>query len=315
MPTDDAAEMFEITLKTDAEGYFGRACPAPICRRYFKVADGTGRLQASHGYCAYCGHYAESHEFATPDQLEYASSLVENEKLPDVEHELQAIADDINGMDLGGLLRIRAEVHIEQDPVHEYREQELETTVICNACSLRYAIYGVFAFCPDCGVHNSKQILGANLDLAEKKLGLCGAAPADLVPSLIEDALKWQVKAFDGFGREVCRVRAMAVPSVDVSKVSFQNLGGARFNVREKLGFDFAVAVPRDDWEFAARCFQKRHVFDHRSGVVDQEYIDKTHDTTAVVGRKLALTMSEVQRLSGVLRTLGMALVAGPPPM
>jgi hypothetical protein len=42
--------------------------------------------------------------------------------------------------------------------------------VICDNCTLRYAIYGVFDWCPDCGVHNSMQILIKNLELARKEL-------------------------------------------------------------------------------------------------------------------------------------------------
>ena len=55
-------------------------------------------------------------------------------------------------------------------PIRYYRERELETHVVCDHCTLRYAIYGVFAWCPDCGVHNSLQILTKNLELAAKEV-------------------------------------------------------------------------------------------------------------------------------------------------
>ena len=48
-------------------------------------------------------------------------------------------------------------------PIRYYSEETLETKVVCDECTLRYAIYGVFAFCPDCGKHNSLQILNKNL--------------------------------------------------------------------------------------------------------------------------------------------------------
>ena len=34
-------------------------------------------------------------------------------------------------------------------PIRYYREKQLETEVVCNACTLRYVIYGVFGWCPD----------------------------------------------------------------------------------------------------------------------------------------------------------------------
>ena len=55
-------------------------------------------------------------------------------------------------------------------PIRYYREKKLETEVTCSGCTLQYAIYGVFGYCPDCGVHNSFQILQKNLELVAKEL-------------------------------------------------------------------------------------------------------------------------------------------------
>lgn len=40
-------------------------------------------------------------------------------------------------------------------PVRYYREKDIETKVTCDNCTLEYAVYGVFAYCPDCAAHNS----------------------------------------------------------------------------------------------------------------------------------------------------------------
>ena len=37
-------------------------------------------------------------------------------------------------------------------PIKHYREKQLETEVICDNCTLGYVIYGLFGWCPDCGV-------------------------------------------------------------------------------------------------------------------------------------------------------------------
>ena len=86
-------------------------------------------------------------------------------------------------------------------PIHHYREKELETTVVCTNCTLRYAVYGAFAFCPDCGQHNSQQILRANLEVVRKMLVLAESHDGDLRVKLIENALEDCVSAFDAFGR------------------------------------------------------------------------------------------------------------------
>jgi hypothetical protein len=74
-------------------------------------------------------------------------------------------------------------------PIRWYREKNLETEIACDQCTLRYAIYGVFAWCPDCGIHNSLQILGNNLDFARKKLALAESVEPDLAATVVGDAL------------------------------------------------------------------------------------------------------------------------------
>src|SRR5260370_31219504 len=84
-------------------------------------------------------------------------------------------------------------------PIRWYREKNLETEIVCDQCGLRYAIYGVFGWCPVCGVHNSLQILGKNLDLAKKKLALAESVERDLAEMVIADALAGIVSSFFAF--------------------------------------------------------------------------------------------------------------------
>ena len=72
------------------------------------------------------------------------------------------------------LAEVAARLHVGEDGVsaalerlaqaQKQIEKQLETEVVCVNCTLRYSVYGVFAFCPDCGQHNSLQILDKNLD-------------------------------------------------------------------------------------------------------------------------------------------------------
>jgi len=62
--------------------------------------------------------------------------------------------------------------------------------VVCDNCPLRYAIYGVFGWCPACDAHNSLQILLKNLELAGKELALAETVDNELADHLIGDALE-----------------------------------------------------------------------------------------------------------------------------
>lgn len=128
---------------------------------------------------------------------------------------------------------------------------------------------------------------------------------------LVGDALENVVSAFDGFGRELCRVAApTATNPADADDVRFQNLIGARARVQKLFGFDMTTSVAVGDWEFACRCFQKRHLLAHKMGVIDDDYLLATNDRAAVVGRKVQITPEEVKRLIDVIRQLGGKLAA-----
>jgi hypothetical protein len=185
-------------------------------------------------------------------------------------------------------------------PIHYYREKQLETEVLCDRCTLRYAIYGVFGWCPDCGVHNSLQILGKNLELAKKMLVLAGSAEKDLSDHLIGDALENVVSALDGFGREVCAQR--------LADIRFQNITAARQKVKDTFGHDFADGLTTDQWLLVCRVFQKRHLLAHKMGVVDEEYIQRANDTLAVIGRRIQVTSAEVTSVIGAVELLGSRL-------
>ncbi len=75
-------------------------------------------------------------------------------------------------------------------PIRHYSEMELEEEVVCDCCTMRYTVFGTFAFCPDCGKHNSLQILEKNLVLAQKQIDLAATVEGELAAQLVADALR-----------------------------------------------------------------------------------------------------------------------------
>lgn len=175
--------------------------------------------------------------------------------------------------------------------------------MVCETCTLRYAIYGVFGWCPDCGIHNSIQILTKNFELARKELILAETVERDLANHLIGDALENIVSAFDGFGREISSRKG--------AEIRFQNLSGARRNVQDKFGFDFADALTADQWQYVCRVFQKRHLLAHKMGVIDDDYVVKVSDAGAVAGRKVQVSAEELNSSIEIIELLGRKLFAG----
>jgi hypothetical protein len=64
------------------------------------------------------------------------------------------------------------------------------------------------------------------------------------------------------------------------------------------FSFELKAGLSSGEWNTAIRGFQKRHLLSHKMGVVDVDYLRKSGDTHAVVGRKIDIGAGEVQELA-----------------
>ena len=281
----------QVSFPVDENGLAGRECPNPECLGYFKVKFGTGlKGENLPCHCPYCYHVTGHDHFWTQEQIEYAHSIMMNE--------VQKALREFKGR---------------SHPIHYYREKQLETTLVCDNCTLEYAVYGVFAFCPDCGNHNSLQILDKNLELVEKEVALSNSVDdKELAERLLEDALENAVSSFDGFGRAAStELSNKANDPEKAKKVSFQNIQAARTRIEKQFSIDIAAGLNDNEWNFVIKCFQIRHLFAHKMGVVDDEYIKKAKDSSAVLGRKISIHPNEIDELIRLLILVGKNLVGG----
>lgn len=297
---------FSISLPPDEEGLIGRECPVPECEGYFKLQPGTGlKGENLPCHCPYCGHGAGSDKFFTKAQVEYAKSVVMREVTGALLKDLKSL--EFNHRPNGAFgIGISMNVSGQPTPIRYYREAKLETDVVCDRCTLHYAIYGVFGFCPDCAVHNSLQILNKNLELVQKLLAVAETQEPQVAQHLIENSLEDCVSAFDGFGRETCRAFASkAAKPKKATEIRFQNIVAARDRAKEQFGVDFAATVAPSNWAHVLRAFQKRHLLAHKMGVVDEDYLSATGDSPSLLGRKVSIAASEVRELVACLQGLG----------
>ena len=288
-----------IPIKPDEDGFTGRECPQSDCEGYFKIELGTGlEGEGLPCHCPYCGH-TEAHDyFWTREQIEYVKSVAMREFTDAIRRDLKKMEFNQKpkgpfGFGLSLTFKPGSPV-----PIRHYREKQLETEVVCADCTLRYSVYGVFGFCPDCGQHNSLQILDKNIELVAKMVDLAEGTGKDISRGLIENGLEDCVSVFDGFGRELCRVYAKeATNRAIVERISFQNLEGAKRNLQDAFGIDLSSEVTAYEWRSLVRAFQKRHLIAHKMGVVDQDYLAKATDSEAVVGRRIQVLPEEVRDL------------------
>lgn len=298
-----------VSIPIDENGFIGRECPEPDCEGYFKIEPGTGlKGEDLPCCCPYCGHQEGHSKFFTKAQIEYVQSVVLNKVSGAFLKDLKSL--EFNHKPRGGFgIGISMKVTGSPMPIRRYREQDLETEVICDKCTLRYTIYGVFAFCPDCRVHNSLQILEKNFDLIEKLLTVAESQDAEIANYLIENAMGDCVSAFDGFGRATCYAFSFkAIQPEKATELRFQSIAKARSQVIEQFGADFGVSLKKVEWNHVVQAFQKRHLLAHKMGVIDEAYQKATGESPSLIGRRVSIQSIEVHNLLQHLRTLGREL-------
>ncbi len=301
-----------IQIPTDEHGLIGRECPVSECEGYFKIKLGTGLKGPNLPcYCPYCGHESSQDHFWTKEQIEYAKSIAIS-KISD------ALVKDFKKYEFevkpSGPFGIGISMKFQpgpQAPIRYYREKSLETNITCDSCGLEYSVYGVFAYCPDCGNHNSLQILNKNLDLMKRQMALAELQQdIEFKRYLMEDALENCVSAFDAFARQSCRL--CANKSTDPEKaisISFQNLNRANSKLKTLFGIDLHRNVSDSDWKMINLQFQRRHLISHRAGVVDADYLSETGENGNLLGKRISINKDETIFLSDILKNVSKILV------
>jgi hypothetical protein len=305
----------DVPIPTDERGLVGRRCPA--CLGYFKLKLGTG-LPTETCHCPYCEYAADISEFTTPEQEEYVLSVGMRETQERIlKPMMRRFGESLKSMERAtsrGPIQIRVEVRDQwrSIPLALYREREVETDVTCQECGLQFAVYGVFATCPDCTGMNASAVFRKSLEAARRRLVLLdGDLDSEMVEGLLSDALGSAVGAFDAVGKELCRRFPDLLPSSP--RNLFQNVQALSAALGQTTGRSLAEVFGEEQYAGLVKMFQVRHVYEHNLGVIDAEAIRKVPDLAAWRGRKYVLSRKEVEAflryLEGaydlVLRLLG----------
>lgn len=162
----------------------------------------------------------------------------------------------------------------------------------CPRDGVRFAVNGVIFRCPVCAIENPREVMHT---LSEQIKENC---TVDTPRENLINYLSVLIGTFDGVMR---RMNAIATRNCQVMgghphpKISsFQNISAARTKLLPYI--DIASTV--NDWPLFLKIFQKRHLFAHSLGVVDSDYLDKTGDISATLGKQVPLSSTELVQVA-----------------
>jgi uncharacterized Zn finger protein (UPF0148 family) len=314
---------FSITLPVDGEGYFDRQCSSEECGAQFKVLyeDWRDKVSDEQVFCPICRFETTSDAWNTPEQEEYIQAIALNHAQGIITSAMQEDARRFNRAQKPGFISLSLSVKPgrPQIEVPVGVADIMRQTFTCEACGCRYASIGLAYFCPSCG-HNSvlitfektldtvRQVMSKTSDMVRALETVVDKDTArDSVRNILEDSLLRLVGAFQYFAEYLYNQRPSAA-SIKQRKNVFQNLTESSALWKKLTGKGYEDLLIKSDFADLERLFQKRHLIAHRNGIVDQEYITKSGDSTYAIGQRLVISETNVLRLADILATLSVEL-------
>jgi len=314
----------QVGIPMDSDGYLDRECPATECEFEFKVHGDDWRNIVTDElvHCPFCGHVADSGKWFTQDQLE---NLREGARA-----QLSAL--------IGGALRKDAESWNRQQPRNSFIRMTLQVKdrpehvlvppeaadpmrlkITCSQCACRYAVVGAAYFCPACGHNSADQMfrqsmhgIGSVMDaLPHIRAAITDKDVAETTArQAVEAGLQNAVTSFQRYA-ETLYAKFPAAPKA--RRNAFQNLADGSTLWHSVSGKNYADYLTAAQLSDLTRLFQQRHLLAHTDGIVDQDYITRSGDSSYAVGQRIIVRDNSVRELLSILLKLTECMSQGCP--
>jgi Zn ribbon nucleic-acid-binding protein len=312
-----------VPIEADADGYLDKECPSDECMAAFKIHedDWTDLVSDDVAYCPVCRFAADAEQWFTTEQVKYAERVAFAQFARELDRTISTSVRRANArLPKGGLVSIKLDYRPGRHPVlvPVVAAEILEQRSACEVCGCRYAAVGAAFFCPACG-HNSAlstfsetiATIRQTIEVLPKLAELVGREPAaGLGRHLTETSLGKLVTAFERLAE--ASYNALPDPKKRPGRNAFQRLDdGSRLFVGAN-GPSYEAILGSADLAALRVQVQRRHVLTHNDGIVDQDYLDRSGDTTYRLGQRVVIQPKSVLRATDLIERLAAGLRPGP---
>ena len=290
-----------VPLPKDAGGFIQRECPN--CGNLFKISQDC--ISNSMLYCPYCISKNAFSSYTTNGQIAHSQKIIR-----------ESFLAKKNEVSFGRISVINPRI---ADPLlpDQYCEKDLDTPIQCSYCKGSYIIYGINSVCPFCGKYNGLDFFEARLKAYYDQIQLQSTTNDDLemycLPNpnaiILTQTLKSIIDSFESYFKdlEIYGQKMGYLPRIN-KKIVIQNLSVSKDNIIKYYNIDISIPFSDDEWTRAERMFMRRHLYTHKEGVVDENYLERTNDTSAELGHVMPISKSDIDYLIEFLRKLAQYL-------
>ena len=313
------SDTFNIPLEmiADEKGYIDRECPNSECLYCFKIniSDWKNKITNNKVHCPMCGHIDTTDKWWTELQLkevkERVSAIIGNYLVDTFSNRFKELERSTQHNDF---IQIHYKPGRKQsfanNPIGQRESWNLDIT--CPQCGTRYSVIGSAYFCPCCGYNSVESVLNESLDTINKMIeslpemkGMLsksyGSDKAEtMCRSMLEGTLGDIISAFQKFAE--VKYRNISKEKVRVNDFQIVEKGSNLFKSACSKGYD--QWLTNSELDSMNILFQRRHLIEHNNGIVDQKYIDKSLDTTYLVGQRIIVREQDAYNLLVIIEKL-----------
>ena len=309
---------YTMEILPDQDGYIDKECPNEGCLSQFKVNDEDwGNLFSDEAvYCPFCGHSAPADKWWTTEQVEQAKRQAVRSVEAKIGNALSRDAREFNRSQprnsfIKMSMKYKGPTHFVNVPAEALAE--MEQKIQCDNCGARYAVIGSAFFCPCCGKNSARLTFTNTIEKVRAKVRNIDAIrelisqtskdeAARTCTSLLESCVPDLVVAF----QRVCECVYPQLPGAgSLRRNVFQRLDDGSALWRNLVGQGYEDWIDSSEMRSLRICFQQRHLFQHQDGIVDQDYIDKSGDTTYQIGQHIIVKKEDVLMYTDIVEKIG----------
>jgi predicted RNA-binding Zn-ribbon protein involved in translation (DUF1610 family) len=309
---------YTMKIEVDKNGFIDKECPNENCLSKFKIfpADWEDKEEDDMMHCPFCGNEAPFKSWYTTEQIKQSEEQAfANIKVAfdnALKHDIDVFNRNVPKNNFIKMsMKFQGSAYAPNLPAAALGE--MEQIIICEACGSKYVVVGSAFYCPSCGHNSARQTFNNTLEKVKAKIdnldkiyeAIASSSKDDAVrtcDSLIETSIPDLVVAF----QRLCEcIYPLLNGTKTLSKNIFQRLDDGN-NLWKKLlqkGYeDWSSMVEYSDLK---KCFQQRHILQHKEGIVDQEYIDKSGDFSYKVGQRLKISNADIIQYLQIVNKIG----------
>jgi uncharacterized Zn finger protein (UPF0148 family) len=266
-----------------------KQCPRVECNAFFKVnsEDWKNIVKDEEVFCPFCRNNSKASEYLPNDQTNEVVGSIRKSILNHWNHGY-SIAQNITTLN---------------------SQEEYELNITCDKCQVRFSVIGTAYFCPSCGFNSVEKSAKESVEKIILKAEKSSIIQNSLEQSLTKDDAAIVVKTIIENSLSDCIGTLQSYSEMKYNNISQTK---APFNAFQNLEIGNRLWVSLkgegyDNWLTAAELeeltvsIHRRHLLEHKGGIVDKKYIQKSCDKKYIEGDRIVVRPNDIIGLGEIV--------------